>query len=94
MDTYDQIFIYIFSGIALVGVPYVPFRLVLWARKSKKGAILLAASFFWFGFAPDPVFEKNLQIIQEAKEYKGSQDESGEPPTTSEQEKHYKQKEI
>jgi hypothetical protein len=34
------------------------------------------------GIAPDPVFEKSLQTIREAKEERVERDDSGDPPTT------------
>jgi hypothetical protein len=55
---------------------------LLWARKGNKAAILIGALFLGLGIAPDPIFERSLQTIREAKEEKAEQVESGDPPTT------------
>jgi hypothetical protein len=78
----NSVFIYTIVAMGAAGVCYLLYRLVRWARKGKKGVLFLAAAIFGLGFAPDPNYAKNLKIIQEAKEEKGGQDESGDPPTT------------
>ncbi|MCG8334788.1 MAG: hypothetical protein MJE63_09745 [Proteobacteria bacterium] len=56
--------------------------LVLWARKTNKGANLIAAAFTFF--APDPLFQKNYKMIQETENrVQESENESEDPLTSS-----------
>jgi heme/copper-type cytochrome/quinol oxidase subunit 2 len=53
--------------------------LVLWARKHRKGANLVAATFSFI--APDPLFERNIKIVQESQnQVKEAESEAGDPP--------------
>lgn len=57
---------------------YALVKLVAWARKGYKGAIVLGA--LLAVFAPDPVYEKQCKLIQKAKEQVECAEESGDPP--------------
>jgi hypothetical protein len=65
---------------SLVILIYLFVRLVLWARKGGKGAILVVA--LLAVFTPDPIYEKNCRSVQEARHYTEQADDSGDPPTT------------
>ena len=66
--------------LCVILVVYILTKLVLWARKGGKGAILVGALFTIF--APDPIFEKNYKIVQESKEVQEeNEDKSGDPPS-------------
>jgi len=47
-----------------------------WARRRSKGAV--AAGALLSVFAPDPAFEKNLRLVEEAKRIQSEEDEEGE----------------
>lgn len=66
--------------ISLVVLIYLFVRLVLWAGKGCKGAILVVA--LLAVFTPDPIYEKNFRNVQEARHYREHTDDSGDPPTT------------
>lgn len=73
-DTFDV-------GLLLAGLIvllYALIKLVVWARKGYKGAIVLGA--ILAVFAPDPVYEKYCKSIQKAKHKVECSEESGDPP--------------
>lgn len=78
MDTLNQFFVVAFFAIGLVIAFFILFRLVLWAKKGSKGAIMLAAILAFL--TPDPIFEKKFKIVQESKKFQKKEDESGDPP--------------
>ena len=65
---------------ALAGV-YVLLKLVIWAKKGGKGAIL-AGALFGLGFVADPIFERILRTVQQAREHEEEEDASGDPPNS------------
>ena len=50
--------------------------LVRWARKGSKGAIFSGALLSMF--APDPEFEKNLRLAEEARQEQHEEEEEGQ----------------
>lgn len=79
MNIYDQLLIIAIVLLFLGFVVYILVKLILWARKGGKGAILVGALFTIF--APDPIFEKNFKIVQESKKSEEeNEDDSGGPP--------------
>jgi len=50
--------------------------MVLWARRRSIGAITMGALFAVF--APDPVMEQTIKLVEEAKEVQTEEDEEGE----------------
>ena len=81
MYAHIKIIQYIFIGVTIISLSFFLYKLLLWARKGNKAAILIGALFLGSGIAPDPIFERSLHTIREAKEEKAEQDESGDPPT-------------
>jgi len=61
---------------ALAGVIVVMVLLARWARRGSKGAILSGALLSIF--APDPEFEKNIRLAEEARQEQHEEDEEGE----------------
>ena len=82
MNAHSQLIRYILFGITFIGISLFLSKLLLWARKGHKAAIIIGALFLGLGIAPDPVFEKSLQTIREAKKERVERDNSGDPPTT------------
>lgn len=79
MSSYEQTLIIVFGIISIILLIYALFKLVLWARKGGKGAIVVGALFTIF--SPDPIFEKNIKIVQESKQsQEEEEDKSGDPP--------------
>ncbi len=53
--------------------------LVLWARKHRKGANIVAATFSFM--APDPLLERNIKILQQSQnQVRETENEAGDPP--------------
>lgn len=74
----DQ-FIYILILWALVILLAIALSiLVFWARKGNKGANLVAAMFSFI--APDPRFQRNHQLIQEAQASNKKKEENQNDP--------------
>jgi hypothetical protein len=63
-------------ALALAASVAVMALLVRWARKGSKGAILSGALFSIF--APDPEFEKNIRLAEEARQEQHEEDEEGQ----------------
>lgn len=61
---------------ALAGVIVVMVLLARWARRGGKGAIISGALLSMF--APDPEFEKNIRLAEEARQEQHEEDEEGE----------------
>lgn len=61
---------------ALAGVIVVMVLLARWARRGSKGAIFAGALLSMF--APDPEFEKNIRLAEEARQEQHEEDEEGE----------------
>lgn len=78
MDTCEQMIRGAFLLLGSVVLIYVLVKLVMWARKGCKGAILLGA--FLVIFTPDPVYEKNCKSVHKAKQKVECSGESGDPP--------------
>ena len=47
-----------------------------WARRRSRGAVATGA--LLSAFAPDPTFEKNIRLVEEAKRVQSEEDEVGE----------------
>ena len=62
-------------GVCLLALLF--WRLIRWARRGGVGVMLAAASLF--GFIADPVSEKQIRVVQEAREQQSEEDESGAP---------------
>ena len=78
MGVCDQIFCWIIFIISFVVLIYAMVKLVIYARKGYKGAIVLGALLAIF--APDPIYEKTCKSVQKAKQSIECTDESGDPP--------------
>ena len=55
---------------------FVMIVLARWARRRSKGAVATGA--LLSAFAPDPTFEKNIRLVEEAKKVQSEEDEEGE----------------
>jgi uncharacterized membrane protein len=62
------------SGLAIT--LYILFVLARWARRRSKGAVVAGALLSMF--APDPTFERNIRLAEEAKQVQCEEDEEGE----------------
>jgi hypothetical protein len=62
---------------SLTLIVYLMIRLVLWARRRSRGALVTGA--LLSAFAPDPTLETNLRLAEEAKQQQTEEDEEGEP---------------
>ena len=62
------------SGLAMT--LYILFVLARWARRRSKGAVVAGALLSMF--APDPTFERNIRLAEEAKQVQCEEDEEGE----------------
>jgi hypothetical protein len=79
MEDMHQAFDILIIIAALAALAIVFTALVLWARKHRKGANIVAATFSFI--APDPLLEKNIKILQESQnQVKETEDEAGDPP--------------
>lgn len=70
---------------ALAAVIVVMVLLARWARSGSKGAVLSGALLSMF--APDPEFEKNIRLAEEARVEQHEEDEEGQdrdPPADGE----------
>jgi hypothetical protein len=61
----------------LAAVAYLMARLVRWARRRSRGAVITGAILSMF--APDPTLEANLRLAEESKQQQVEEDEEGEP---------------
>jgi hypothetical protein len=61
----------------LAAVAYLMVRLVRWARRRSRGAVITGAILSMF--APDPTLEANLRLAEESKQQQMEEDEEGEP---------------
>jgi hypothetical protein len=61
----------------LAAVAYLMARLVRWARRRSRGAVITGAILSMF--APDPTLEANLRLAEESKQQQMEEDEEGEP---------------
>lgn len=61
----------------LAAVAYLMVRLVRWARRRSRGAVVAGALLSMF--APDPTLEANLRLAEESKLQQVEEDEEGEP---------------
>lgn len=80
MTNIEQIFIYIVAIILVFSTIYIFTKLASWARKGSRGIVIVTVTLLGGLFCPDPNFEKQVQIIQEEKRIKGSEDDTGDPP--------------
>jgi len=51
--------------------------LIRWARSRSTGVLAVGA--FMSVFSPDPTFEQNIKLVEEASEVRSEEDEKGEP---------------
>jgi len=61
---------------SLAVVIFIMIVLARWARRRSKGALVAGA--LLSVFAPDPAFEKNIKLAEEAKQVQHEEDEEGE----------------
>jgi len=62
-----------------IGLALVIFAMIVltgWARRRSKGAVVTGALLSMF--APDPIFEKNIKLAEEARQAKSEEDGEGE----------------
>ena len=62
------------SGLAIT--LFILFVLARWARRRSKGAVVAGA--LLSVFAPDPTYERNIRLAEEAKQVQCEEDEEGE----------------
>lgn len=67
--------LFILLGLALMIILMVV--LVRWARGRSRGVMIAGA--LLSVFAPDPTLERNIKLVEVAKETRNEEDESGEP---------------
>jgi len=67
----------IFIALSLAVVIYLLVRLVFWARRRSKGAVVTGAILSMF--APDPTLETNLRLADESKSQQMEDEDEGEP---------------
>ena len=60
----------------LAATLFVMVILARWARRRSKGALVAGALLSMF--APDPAFERNIRLAEEAKQVQCEEDEEGE----------------
>lgn len=63
-------------AIGLAAVLLVLALLARWARRRSKGALVAGALLSMF--APDPTLERNIRMVEEAKQVQAEEDEEGE----------------
>ena len=61
---------------SLAAAIVVMVALVRWARRRSRGALMAGALFSIF--APDPTLERNIRLVEEAKQLVNEEDEEGE----------------
>ena len=61
---------------SLAAAIVVMVALVMWARRRSRGALMAGALFSIF--APDPTLERNIRLVEEAKQLVNEEDEEGE----------------
>lgn len=64
-------------AVSLAAVVYLMVRLVCWARRRSRGAIVTGALLSMF--APDPTLEANIRLAEASKQQQVEEDEEGEP---------------
>jgi hypothetical protein len=64
-------------ALSLTLIVYLMIRLVLWARRRSRGAVVTGA--LLSVFAPDPTLEANIRLVEESKQQQVEEDEEGEP---------------
>jgi hypothetical protein len=64
-------------ALSLTLIVYLMIRLVLWARRRSRGAVVTGALLSMF--APDPTLEANIRLVEESKQQQVEEDEEGEP---------------
>jgi hypothetical protein len=64
-------------ALSLTLIVYLMIRLVLWARRRSRGAVVTGA--LLSVFAPDPTLEANIRLVEESKQQQIEEDEEGEP---------------
>lgn len=64
-------------ALSLALTVYLMVRLVQWARRRSRGAVVTGALLSIF--APDPTLEANIRLAEEAKQRQVEEDEEGEP---------------
>jgi len=64
-------------ALSLALMVYLMVRLVLWARRRSRGAVVAGALLSMF--APDPTLEANIRLAEEAKQQQVEEEEEGEP---------------
>lgn len=74
----DNVFRIVLLLTGIIVLIYALVKLIMWARKGYKWAIVLGALLAIF--APDPVYEKYCKSIQKAKHKVECSEESGDPP--------------
>jgi hypothetical protein len=62
--------------ICLAAAIFVMILCARWARRRSKGVVATGA--LLSAFAPDPTFEKNIRLVEEAKRIQSEEDEEGE----------------
>lgn len=63
-------------AIGLAAVLLILALLARWARRRSKGALVAGALLSMF--APDPTLERNIRMVEEAKQVQAEEDEEGE----------------
>jgi len=66
----------LFIALALALVIYLMVKMVFWARRRSRGAVITGAILSMF--APDPAFEANLRLAEESKSQQAAEDDEGE----------------
>ena len=64
-------------ALSLALIVYMMVRLVLWARRRSRGAVVAGALLSMF--APDPTLEANIRLAEESKQQQVEEDGEGEP---------------
>jgi len=62
--------------ICLAAAIFVMIVFARWARRRSKGALVTGA--ILSAFAPDPTFEKNIRLVEEARKVQSEEDEEGQ----------------
>ena len=62
---------------SLAAVVYLMIRLVRWARRRSRGAVVTGALLSMI--APDPTLEANIRLAEASKQQQVEEDEEGEP---------------
>lgn len=64
-------------ALSLALAVYLMVRLVQWARRRSRGAVVTGALLSMF--APDPALEATIRLAEESKQQQVEEDEEGEP---------------